>query len=79
MMQPARPWRRFGRNTGTTFTNSTISLTGIYSAAFAWGDYDNDTKLDFVIMGYNASSGPLCQVWRNISLQADTPPDRRPA
>ena len=36
------------------FSDSGVSLPGLEQGAVAWGDYDNDGKLDFVLTGYNA-------------------------
>jgi len=38
------------RNNGdNTFTDQTsIGLTGVYSGAASWGDYDNDNDLDII-------------------------------
>lgn len=35
----------------TKETNNTISLTGLYNAAIAPADYDNDGDMDFLICG----------------------------
>ena len=59
------------RNTGSGFSNVTASvapgLPGIFDSAVAWGDLDNDQRLDFLITGLtNASAGrAIAQVWRN--------------
>ncbi|HSH15180.1 MAG TPA: VCBS repeat-containing protein, partial [Verrucomicrobiae bacterium] len=51
------------RNTGNTFTNVPIpGLPGIRDGSAAWGDYDNDGRLDILLAGY---PGPITQVWRN--------------
>ena len=31
--------------------NTSISLTGVYSGAAIWGDYDNDGDLDILLTG----------------------------
>src|SRR6185503_19050000 len=38
-------------------------LPGLYASSVAWGDYDNDGRLDFLLTGYGGS--PVSQVWRN--------------
>jgi hypothetical protein len=49
------------RNTGTGFTQVPIAgLPGVGGGAVAWGDYDNDGRLDFLLTGYGYS-----QLWRN--------------
>ncbi len=53
------------RNTGSGFSNVTASvapgLPGVYQGSVAWGDYDNDGRLDFLLTGCCAGS----QLWRN--------------
>src|SRR5208282_5702508 len=39
-------------------------LTGVEYSSVAWGDYDNDGHLGFLLTGYNGSSA-LSQLWRN--------------
>ena len=61
------------RNTGSGFTNVTASafptnsLAGVRDGSVAWGDYDNDGRLDFLLTGTTTggSSGSLSQLWRN--------------
>jgi len=62
------------RNTGSTFTNLTINLAGVNAGSVAWGDFDNDSKLDFVLTGYNTTSGALCQMWHNLSPEPNSLP-----
>ena len=40
-------------------------LQGVLFASVAWGDYDNDGRLDFLLTGYSESSGNISQLWRN--------------
>ncbi len=53
------------RNTGTGFTNINAGLTGVASGSAAWGDYDNDGRLDILLTGSTASGSRVAQVWRN--------------
>src|SRR5439155_913872 len=43
------------QNTGTGFVDATNivqgGLAGVYNASMAWGDYDNDGRLDFLLTG----------------------------
>ena len=50
------------------FTNINAGLPGIYPyASVAWGDYDNDGRLDILLVGTTNQnySGVVAQVWRN--------------
>src|SRR6185369_16643303 len=57
------------RNTGDGgFTNVPVpGLPGVAESSAAWGDFDNDGRLDFLITGTTngLSSGALSQLWRN--------------
>lgn len=54
------------RNTGSGFDNVTFSnLPGAFAGSLAWGDFDNDGRLDFLLTGFNASGQRLTQLWRN--------------
>ena len=55
------------RNTGTGFTNINAGLPGLYPGSIAWGDYDNDGRLDLLISGTTngAVTGRITQIWRN--------------
>jgi hypothetical protein len=60
------------RNTGGGFSNVTASvapgLPGVSGSSVAWGDYDNDGRLDFLLTG----SG---QLWRNnMPVASNAPP-----
>jgi hypothetical protein len=47
------------------FTEQTgILLEGVYSASFAWGDYDNDGHLDILLIG-TTGANPISKVYRN--------------
>jgi hypothetical protein len=59
------------RNTGTGFFNINAGLVGIADGAAAWGDYDNDGRLDILAAGL--SSFPN-QLWKNNSLTTNRPP-----
>jgi len=56
------------RNTGSGFTNVTASvapgLPGVNDSSVAWGDYDNDGRLDFLLTGFTGSAS-VSQLWRN--------------
>src|SRR5262249_37601134 len=42
-----------------------IAFPGIADASVAWGDYDNDGKLDILFAGNDGNGSPITQVWRN--------------
>jgi len=59
------------RNTGSGFTNVTDTafpsngLAGVFASSLAWGDYDNDGRLDFLLTGVDTNSDYRSQLWRN--------------
>ncbi len=55
-------WRNLG---GGVFTNLNAGLPGVSKGAVAWGDFDNDERLDILVTGYT-STGSIAQVWRNL-------------
>jgi hypothetical protein len=62
------------RNTGSGFINISAGLPGAYEGSAAWGDYDNDGRLDILLTGNSALGTYIAQVWRNIGSEANTPP-----
>ncbi len=67
---PPQLWR----NTGGGFSNVTASvapgLPGVFNGFVAWGDYDNDGRLDFLLTSYGTS-----QLWRNnLPVASNAPP-----
>jgi hypothetical protein len=62
------------RNTGGEFTNLPVpGLPGNFDNSLAWGDYDNDTRLDFLVAG-TIEGGNASQLWRNNALSSNSPP-----
>src|SRR6266542_682232 len=60
------------RNTGSGFSNVTASvapgLPGVGDSSVAWGDFDNDGRLDFLLTGAG-------QLWRNnMPIASNAPP-----
>ena len=40
-------------------------LPGVLTGPVAWGDYDNDGRLDFLLTGHTGSGARIAQLWRN--------------
>jgi len=55
---------RLYRNDGGVFTSVLHPFPNCYAGAVAWGDYNNDGRLDVVIAG-TSSTGMVASVWRN--------------
>lgn len=56
------------RNTGTSFTNVPVAdLAGVMFGSAEWADYDNDGRMDFLIVGTTngIGTGAVSQLWRN--------------
>ena len=59
---------RIYRNTGGAFTEIGAGLPGVYQSAVAWGDFDNDGRLDLLVTGTTNGSGngAIVQLYRNM-------------
>ena len=55
-------WRNLGNG---TFAKVSTDLPGVSQGAVAWGDFDQDGRLDILLTGF-ANTGSVCQVWRNL-------------
>jgi hypothetical protein len=55
-------WHNLGNG---VFTNISTDLPGISQGSVAWGDFDQDGKLDILLTGYTRT-GAVCQIWRNL-------------
>ena len=54
------------KNNGSgVFTDINATIAGCDEGSVAWGDYDNDGDLDFVVFGRNASNTRLTKLYRN--------------
>ena len=62
------------RNTGSGFTNVPVpGLPGNFDNSLAWGDFDHDSRLDFLIAG-TIEGGDATQLWRNDTASTNSPP-----
>ena len=63
------PVSELWRNNGSGFTNVTATvapgLPGVYHSSVAWGDFNNDGLLDFLLAGRTSGATPVSQLWRN--------------
>lgn len=58
---------------GTVFHDSGAALPGLSNASLAWGDFDNDGRLDLLVTGYNSSTY-VARLFRNNSIATNTAP-----
>jgi hypothetical protein len=66
---------RIYRNNGDgSFTNLDASLTGVSFAAAAWGDCDNDGKLDLLLTGSDYNNTSTTKLYQSIGTTANTAP-----
>jgi len=59
--------RPFGTNQNLTTPLFTLvtNLTAVASGCAAWGDYDNDGRLDVWITGLPSGGNGVAEIWRN--------------
>src|SRR6266540_1591627 len=57
--------RVYHNDGGGSFTAINAGLPGVYQGSVAWGDYDNDGKLDILLSGYSSAYGNISRVYHN--------------
>jgi hypothetical protein len=69
-------WSKIYRNNGnSTFSElKDINLTGINRGSVAWGDYNNDTKLDLLLTGEVGGGGRIFKIYRNFTPATNIAP-----
>src|SRR5262245_51980648 len=62
------------RNTGSGFTNVPVQgLPAHFDNSLAWGDFNNDGRLDFLVAGIS-DTNIVSQLWRNTTAQTNSAP-----
>jgi hypothetical protein len=65
----------FRNDGGDVFTDVAAALTPVRYSSAAWGDYDNDGRLDLIVAGSTASTPPsMTTLYHNEGGAADTAP-----
>ncbi len=64
-ISPDHPITKVYRNTGSGFSDIGANLSGVWVSSAAWGDYDNDGKLDILLTGADSSGNFISKVYRN--------------
>jgi hypothetical protein len=62
---PDRIARVYHNDGNGLFQDISAGLTGVLDSSVAWGDYDNDGRLDILISGADASGNPVTNVYHN--------------
>jgi hypothetical protein len=57
--------RIYHNNGNGTYTDIQAGLDSVYGGSIAWGDYDNDGKLDLIYMGGNSSNTAVTILYHN--------------
>jgi hypothetical protein len=65
--------RVYHNDGGGLFVDLDAGLPGVIHSTAAWGDYDNDGKLDILLTG-EAGSNRLTRIYRSSTPVANTPP-----
>lgn len=68
------PITKIYRNDNGTFTDINAGLPGVYVSSVAFGDYNNDGKLDILITGWDNSGNKIAKIYRNNTALSNTAP-----
>lgn len=55
----------YQNNGGNHFADSVAVLTNVTNSSVAWGDYDNDGRLDILLTGTNGADQPITMLYHN--------------
>src|SRR5205823_6200321 len=64
----------YRNNTNGAFNRIDFAGTGQLTGQMAWGDYDNDGKLDFITTGLGDDGIRLTRLFHNAAPKRNTPP-----
>lgn len=78
------PTTKIYRNEGGSFVDIGTTIPGVWFGTLAWGDYDNDGRLDLLVTGGRTVvepvfvTHPFTRIYRNTFSDANTPPSPPP-
>lgn len=55
-----------------SFTHVPVGLPGVHSGAVTWGDYNNDGRLDILLVGRDSADNGLSRIYRNNGQESFT-------
>jgi hypothetical protein len=68
-----RSTKFYNNNNGTLSSTTIGDIPNVYHGDLAWGDYDNDGKLDLLITGYTGYEY-IAKIYKNVTPGSNTPP-----
>lgn len=57
-----------------SFVDAGTGLTPVFCSAVAWGDYDNDGRLDLLLAGASGPGQAITRIYHNNAAVSNTPP-----